>query len=135
MAARKYFAFNPVKAQSIWNSFKILESVIERLLDYFVLGVPSYQLRFHELASSTTRERFFKDIRCLIECDQTMFAGYRSGKTGWGAAGKIIVFGILKRNGSIRFFPIEKSTKKKIVGLIRLHTKSGSLFNYHNDSS
>ncbi len=31
-----------------------------------------------------------------LECDETLFGGRRPGKWGWGAAGKIIVFGVLK---------------------------------------
>ena len=37
-----------------------------------------------------------------IECDETMFGGKRAGKRGWGASGKVIVPGILKRNGVVR---------------------------------
>jgi transposase len=37
-----------------------------------------------------------------IECDETMFSGHRKGKRGQGAAGKVIVLGILQRNGVIR---------------------------------
>ena len=38
-----------------------------------------------------------KDLKPLfgeIEMDETMFGGRRSGKRGWGASGKTIVFGI-----------------------------------------
>jgi len=38
-----------------------------------------------------------KDLKPLsgeIERDETMFGGRRSGKRGWGASGKNIVFGI-----------------------------------------
>ena len=134
--------FSSLKAQAIWNSFRISEQTKERLLDYFVLGVPSYRLRFHRLASSTTRERFFRAVRAamayeehlrepfegLVECDETMFGGYRPGKRGWGAEGKIIVFGILQRDGLVQLFPVEKRRKKEVVKLLRLHTKPGSLY-------
>ena len=73
-------------------------------------------------------EQLRKPFDGLVECDETMFGGYRPGKTGWGAAGKIIVFGILKRNGIVRLFPVEKRTKKEVVRPIRLHTKPGSLY-------
>ena len=32
-----------------------------------------------------------------LELDETMFGGKKSGKRGWGAEGKMIVFGIYKR--------------------------------------
>jgi transposase len=97
----------------------LAERAIERtrtklkLLDYFVLGVPAYRLRFRGPASRAVTERFFQLIRQVmslaeestapfegaIECDETMFGGYRKGKRGWGAAGKVIVLGILQRSG------------------------------------
>jgi len=134
--------FRSSRALSIWNRFRLPEAVKEQLLDYFILGVPSYRLRFHALASRPTRERFFRTIRAamayeehlrtpfegLVECDETMFGGYRPGKRGWGAEGKIIVFGILQRNGLVQLFPVEKRRKKEVVKLIRLHTKPGSLY-------
>ena len=77
------------------------EATKRRPVDYFVLGVPAYRLRFHALASAPTIERFYRVIRQVlaiaeestapftgaIECDETMFGGYRKGKRGWGAAG------------------------------------------------
>ncbi len=40
-----------------------------------------------------------------IECDETTCGGKRPEKRGLGAAGKIIVLGILKRNSKILVFP------------------------------
>lgn len=36
-----------------------------------------------------------------IEADESYFGGVRKGKRGRGAAGKIAVFGLLKRNGRV----------------------------------
>jgi len=63
-----------------------------------------------------------------VECDETTFGGYRPGKRGWGAAGKIIVVGILQRNGQVRVFPVQKHSDSEIIRLVRLHTKPGSLY-------
>ncbi len=41
-----------------------------------------------------------------LELDETTFGGARKGKRGWGAAGKVIVFGLIKRNGEIKPMPI-----------------------------
>ena len=134
--------YRRLQERSLWNFFRLSDETKRRLLDYFALGVPSYRLRFHALASRPARERFFRIVRAvmayeellrtpfegLVECDETMFGGYRPGKRGWGAEGKIIVFGILQRNGLVRLFPVEKRRKKEIVKLIRLHTKPGSLY-------
>jgi len=49
-------------------------------------------------------------------------------KRGWVAAGKIIVFGILKRDGQIRVFPIAERKKDIVQELIQHYTKPGSLY-------
>ena len=36
-----------------------------------------------------------------IEVDESYFGGHRKGKRGRGAAGKVAVFGLLKRNGQV----------------------------------
>ena len=130
------------RSPSIWESFRLPEPVKRTLLDYFLLGVPSYRLRFHGLASRPTRERFFRAVRAamafeeqlrepfdgLVELDETTFGGARPGKRGWGAYGKIIVFGILKRNGLVRLCPVARRSQKEVIRQIRLHTKPGSLY-------
>jgi transposase len=128
--------------KSVWDSFRISNKAKEKLLECFVWGVPAYRLRFRGPASRPTTERFFRAIRevlsieeeCtkpfegVIECDETTFGGKRPGKRGWGAAGKIIVLGILQRNGIVRVFPIPGRHNRIIRGLIRQHTKPGSLY-------
>lgn len=125
-----------------WTASRLSEATKRRLVDYFVLGVPSYRLRFHGLASPPTIERFYRVMRqvlCLaeectepfdgaIECDETMFGGYRAGKRGWGAAGKVIVLGILKRNGMVRVFPVTGRGRTELTNLIATHTVPGSLY-------
>ena len=37
----------------------------------------------------------------VVELDESYFAGIRKGKRGRGAAGKVAVFGILKRGGKV----------------------------------
>ena len=56
-----------------------------------------------------------------------MFGGHRPGKRGWGAGGKVVVFGILKRNGTVRVSPAEKRSRSAAMALVREHTKPGSL--------
>ncbi len=128
--------------KSVWDSFRIPERAKRRLLEYFVLGVPAYRLRFRGPVSRPTIERFFRVVRealsiveeCTepfsgsIECDETTFGGKRPGRRGWGAAGKIIVLGILQRNGLVRVFPLPKRKNRLIQRLIKHHTRPGSLY-------
>jgi transposase len=117
-----------------------------KLLEYFVLGVPSYRLRFRLKISRNARERFFRLIRLIladyencreplkgeIECDESSFGGKRKGKRGWGAKGKIIVLGILQRDGIVKVSPIQGRGAEKIIPLVARHTRPGSLY-YTND--
>lgn len=128
--------------QTYWNICRLPNRAKKKLLEYFVLGVPVYRLRFRGPASLPTMQRFFRNIRFAlaiqeqcrepfrgeIECDETTFGGKRKGKRGWGAAGKIIVLGILKRNGHVRTFPIQGRGARKILPLVQEHTKPGSLY-------
>jgi transposase len=63
-----------------------------------------------------------------VECDETMIGGKRKGKRGWGAAGKVIVLGILQRNGRVKVFAVPNRSNKSLIELIKKHTKPGSLY-------
>ncbi|MDC6190445.1 hypothetical protein PP728_24745, partial [Ralstonia solanacearum] len=112
------------------------------MLELFVLGVPVYRQRFDRSVSAKSRERFYRLIRaCMaqqeqlrepftgaLECDETTFGGARHGKRGWGAAGKVVVFGIVKRNGEVKAAPIAQHDQAAIMGQIQAHTREGSLY-------
>lgn len=128
--------------QTIWNVCRLPERTKLKLLDYFVLGVPAYRLRFKQIAHFSTIERLFRLIRIalaqhekleesfegVIECDESSFGGHKKGKRGWGARGKIIVLGILKRNGNVKVFPIKGRGTEKILPLVYQNTRPGSLY-------
>lgn len=128
--------------RSAWDSSHLSEPAKRRLLEFFVLGVPAYRLRFRSPASPEATERFFRLCRRVmalaeecqqpfdgrIECDEALFGGVRKGKRGWGAAGKVLVFGILKRNGRVRVFAVQGRGRDELLPLIREHTTPGSLF-------
>lgn len=133
---------------SVWDSCRLREAAKRKLLECFVLGVPAYRLRFRGPASLAATERFFRLVRQVmalqeecaeafegsVECDETMFGGYRAGKHGWGAAGKVIVFGIYKRNGLVRVFAVNSRRRAELLPLIETHTAKGCLYytdNWH----
>jgi transposase len=127
---------------SAWESVKLSTIVKHRLLEMFVLGVPSYRQRFRNEASAAARERFYRLLRACcaqveqlrepfegaIECDETTFGGARKGKRGWGAAGKVIVFGLIKRNGRVKAMPIPVHNREAIMREIDAHTREGALY-------
>jgi transposase len=127
---------------SVWNRCYLDAPVKNKLLDYFVLGVPCYRLRFKRLANLGTIERFFRLIRatlCLheqcrepftgpVECDEAAFGGHCKGKRGWGAGNKILVLGILQRDGIVRVFPVQGRDAKQLIPLIQKTTTPGTLY-------
>jgi transposase len=106
------------------------------------LGVPVYRQRFRQDTSSAARERFYRVLRACcahaealrepfagtLECDETLFGGYRNGKRGWGAAGKVLVFGIVQRNGQVQAFPVVGRGAEELISLVCAHTTPGSLY-------
>jgi hypothetical protein len=126
---------------SAWDGVRLSEATKRRLLELFVFGVPSYRLRFRAGVSAPTIERFFRLVRaCMalaedlrapfegaVECDEAVFGGRRRGtKRGWGAPGKVIVVGILKRNGYVRVRAIDTHSERETVNLVCTHTRPGS---------
>jgi transposase len=114
-----------------------------QLLEWFALGVPAYRQRFRRLASPGATQRFNRLARTamawreelrepftgLVEVDESMFGGVRrGGKRGWGAPGKVIVFGILKRNGLVRAAPMAAHGAREVERLIDRHTRAGALY-------
>jgi transposase len=57
---------------------------------------------FHRLRQLITEQlEDAMPVAGLIEVDESYFGGVRKGKRGRGAAGKVPVFGILKRGGKV----------------------------------
>lgn len=135
---RRYF-----KTQGLTNKTRISSYWKWRLAEFFALGVPAYRLRFQIPHNLKTINKFYFLIRKAIyqesieefnklsgklEMDETMFGGKRPGKRGWGAEGKVIVFGIYKRNGRVLTLSIPSRKTKALKSIINHCTKPGSLY-------
>ena len=85
--------------------------------------------RFYRLARACCAyvEELREPFEGAIECDETTIGGARRGKRGWGAAVKVIVLGILQRNGKVKVFDVP-ARGNKIIRLVRSHTKPDSLY-------
>jgi len=55
------------------------------------------------------------------------FGGTQKGKRGRGAAGKIVVFGLLKRGGEVRVFLPTRCTSDQLVGTIKANVQLDSI--------
>ncbi len=112
---------------------RLLRKVQLRLLEFFVLEVTARSAANILGIQPNSAALFYRKIRGVIayhleqesheifdgivELDESYFGGIRKGKRGRGAAGKVAVFGILKRGGKVY---------TKVVG----DTKSKFRFNY-----
>jgi transposase len=63
-----------------------------------------------------------------IEMDESCFGGRRKGNRGWGAAGKIPVFGILERGGKVRVEVVQNVSGETLLTMAIKKVKCGSLF-------
>lgn len=128
--------------RSAWQASQLPAAIKHRLVEMFALGVPVYRQRFRQDTSPAARERFYRVLRACcaqaedlrepfegaLECDESVFGGWRKGKRGWGAAGKVIVFGIVQRNGQVKAFPIPARQAHEVIDLVCAHTTPGSLY-------
>ena len=55
----------------------------------------------------------------VFECDESYFGGVRKGKRGRGAAGKVPVFGILKRGGKVHTLMIADTTSDTLLNALQ----------------
>ena len=62
-----------------------------------------------------------------IEVDESYFGGTRKGKRGCGAAGKVPVFGLLKRNGKVYAAMIPDAKTKTLMPIIREKVQPDSI--------
>ena len=72
-------------------------------------------------------ERTNISLRNGVEIDESYFGARRvRGKRGRGAGRKVIVFGLLKRNGNVYTNIIESAEKQAVMPIIRRVVQSGS---------
>ncbi|EGC51984.1 putative transposase [Neisseria meningitidis N1568] len=62
-----------------------------------------------------------------VEADESYFGGQRKGKRGGGAAGKVAVFGLLKRNGKVYTVTVPNTQTATLFPIIREQVKPDSI--------
>lgn len=96
---------------------KLKKSLQKKLLEFFVAEVTARTAADLLGIQPNTAALFYHKIRLVIEhhlaleaheifegkieVDESYFGGHRKGKRGRGAAGKVAVFGLLKRQGKV----------------------------------
>ncbi len=87
-------------------------------------------LFFHKL-----REVIFEQLetetpelmRGEIEVDESYFGGHRKGKRGRGAAGKVPVFGLLKRSGKVHVVMVPNARSETLIPIIKEKIRPDSI--------
>ena len=106
-----------------------------RLLEHFVAGTTArcaadlvsvntktatyYYRRLRQIISDELESKSAQYFTGEIEVDESYFGGVRKGKRGRGAAGKIPVFGLLKRGGKVYTVIIPDAKSKTLMPIIR----------------
>ena len=84
---------------------------------------------FHKLRGEIARKQQKRAAQFCgeVEVDESYFGGHRTGKRGRGAAGKVIVFGLLKRGGKVYTVAIANVRRTTSLPLIRQKIQPGSV--------
>ncbi|MGO1003721.1 IS1595 family transposase [Lysobacter sp. CA196] len=88
----------------------------------------SAALYYHKLRQClATRMAEIEPELAVFECDESYFGGVRKGKRGRGAAGKVCVFGILKRGGRVYALPVADASSKTLLTALKTRVKADSV--------
>ena len=114
---------------------RLRQGVQEELIKYFCGGVTARSAAEIAGVNRNTAILFYHKLREVIfealaaeapellageiEVDESYFGGHRKGKRGRGAAGKVPVFGLLKRHGKVYVAIIANARSDTLIPIIR----------------
>ena len=114
---------------------KLSKKIHKKLLEFFVLEVTARAAASLLDINPNSAALFYRKIRQVIayhldlqadevfdgaiELDESYFGGQRKGKRGRGAAGKVAVFGILKRHGKVYTVIVEDTQQATLLPVIK----------------
>jgi len=121
---------------------KLSKNIQKRLLEFFVLEVTACSAADILKIEHNSAALFYKKIRHVIahhlqnesnelfdgciELDESYFGGVRKGKRGRSAAGKVAVFGILKRQGKVYTVIVPDTKANMLMPIISSKIKPDS---------
>lgn len=65
----------------------------------------------------------------LVEVDESLYGGKSHGKRGWGAHGKVCLFGMIERNGNVCVKAVPNRKQETIIPIIENHVTKDSTIN------
>ena len=114
---------------------KLKKSIQKKLLEFFVLEVTARSAADILGIHPNSAVLFYRKIRMVInhhlalaadkvfegsvELDESYFGGRRKSRHGRGAAGKVVVFGILKRNGRVYTVVVDNAKSDTLMPVIK----------------
>ena len=112
-----------------------------KLIELFVAGVTAGTAAQLVGVNKNTAAYYFHRPRLLIfhssphlemfdgeaETDESHFGGHRKGRRARGAAGKVAVFGLLKRNGKVYTVAVPNTQTAALLPIIREQVKPDSI--------
>ena len=114
---------------------KLSKRVQKKLLEFFVLQVTARSAADILGIQSNSTILFYRKIRTVInyhlalaadevfegpvELDESYFGGQRKGRRGRGVAGKVVVVGILKRNGRVYIVVVDNAKSETLLPAIK----------------
>ncbi len=127
---------------------RLTEKQQDRLLEFFVGEMTARTAADLAGVNKTTAACFFHRLREIIawqldemsplageiEADESYFGGKRKGKRGRGAAGKVPVFGILKRGGNVYTKMIPDARAETLMPIMNRLILADSIENFWNQA-
>ena len=114
---------------------KLSNKIQNKLLEFFVLEVTARSAADLLGIEANSAALFYHKLRQIIayhldieaqevfggevELDESYFGGARKGKRGRGAAGKTIVFGLLKRGGRVYTKVVQDTKSKTLISIVQ----------------
>ena len=115
--------------------YKLKKKVQKELIRFFVLQATTRSAVDILVIHPNSTALFYRKIRMVIshhlalvadevfegpvELDESYFGGGRKGRRGRGAAGKVVVFGILKRNGQVYTVVVDNAKSETLLPVIK----------------
>ena len=121
---------------------KLTDFQTNRLLEHYVAGTPARTTALLVGVNRNTVTQFYHRLRCIIaqrlgeewtefegeiEVDESYFGGRRKGKRGRGAAGKVPVFGLLKRGGHVYTVAVTDTKADTLIPIIACKVQPDSI--------
>ena len=113
---------------------RISKNKQEKLIEHFVAGTTArcaaelvgvnrktaayYFQRLRQIIAQQLEQEACQDLDGEIEVDEAYFGGTRKGERGRGAAGKVPVFGLLKRGGRVYTKVIPDASSPTLMPII-----------------